>query len=94
VVCHPKDQEARSWYSSLQDLEIKNGALLVKWLFKLLTEKRIWQTLLRRKYIGSNVLSKVNWKLRDSHFWVGLAKKFFFPYCSFSIKDESEIRFW
>jgi hypothetical protein len=55
-------------------------ALLVKWMFNLLTKEGIWQTLLRRKYIGSNTLSWVSWKPRDSHFWAGLmaAKKYSF----------------
>jgi hypothetical protein len=34
VVCHPKHQGG----FGIQDLEIKNGTLLGKWLFKLLTE--------------------------------------------------------
>jgi hypothetical protein len=51
--------------------------------------------LLRRKYTGSKVLSQINWKPRDSHFWAGLmyAKKYFFRHGSFLIKDGSEIRF-
>ena len=55
----------------------------------------MWQTLLRRKYIGSRALSQVYWKPRDSYFWAGLMSmnKFFFPFGSFSIKDGSEIRF-
>ena len=46
VVCRPKD------YSGLgiHDLEVKNRALLGKWLFNLLTEDEVWQTLLRRVY--------------------------------------------
>jgi hypothetical protein len=81
MVCRPKDQGGLG----IQDLEIKNRALLGKWLFKLLTEDRIWQTFLRRKYIGQNALSKVYWKPGDSYFWAGLmtTKKFFFPYGSF-----------
>jgi hypothetical protein len=31
----------------IQDLEVKNIALLGKWLFRLLTEDGVWQTLLR-----------------------------------------------
>ena len=79
----------------IHDLEVKNRALLGKWLFKLLTEDGVCQTLLRRKYIGSNALSQISWKSGDSHFWAGLmaTKKIFFPFGSFSIKDGSEIRF-
>ena len=44
----------------IHDLEVKNRALLGKWLFNLLTEDEVWQTLLRRKYIGSNAASQVS----------------------------------
>jgi hypothetical protein len=92
VVCRSKHQGDLG----IQDLEIKNRALLCKRLLKLLAREGISQTLLRRKYTGSNVLSQVTWKSGDSHFLAGLMakKKFFFLYGSFSIKDESEIRFW
>jgi hypothetical protein len=92
VLCRPKDHGGLG----IQDLQVKNRALLGKWLYKLLTEEGIWQTLLKRKYIGSKALSQVIWRPGDSHFWAGLmeTKKFFFPYGSFSIKDGSEIRFW
>jgi hypothetical protein len=64
-------------------------------LYKLLIEDGLWQTLLKRKYIGSNALSQVYWKPGDSHFWVDIMamKKHFFPYGSFCIKDGSKIRF-
>ena len=81
VVCRPKDQGGLG----VHDLEVKNRALLGKWLFKLLTEQGVWQTLLRRKYVGSQALSQVYWKPSDSHFWFGLmaTKKFFFPFVFF-----------
>jgi hypothetical protein len=44
VVCRPKDHRGLG----VHDLEVKNSALLGKWLFKLLTEDGVWQTLLRR----------------------------------------------
>jgi hypothetical protein len=62
----------RSGGLGVHDLEVKNSALLGKWLFKLLTEDGVWQTLLKRKYVGTKALSQVLWKPRDSHFWVGL----------------------
>jgi hypothetical protein len=37
----------------IQDLEVKKAALLRKWLFRLLTEDGIWQTLFRRQCVGS-----------------------------------------
>jgi hypothetical protein len=76
VLCWPKDHGRLG----IQDLQIKNKALLGKWLSKLLTEENIWQTLLKRKYIGSKALSQVLWKPGDSYFWAGLmdTKKYFF----------------
>src|SRR5436190_2233900 len=92
VICRPKDQGG----FGIQDLLVKNTALLGKWLYKLLTEDGVWKTLLRRKYIGSKALSQVCCKPGDSHFWAGLmaTKKHFFRFRSFNIKDGSEIRFW
>jgi hypothetical protein len=74
VLCSPKDQGG----IGIHDLEVKNTALLGKWLFKLLTEEGTWQTILKRKYIGPKALSQVLWKQGDSHFWAGLmaTKKF------------------
>jgi hypothetical protein len=55
-----------------------------------------FQTLLKRKYIGSKALSQIFWKLGDSHSWAGLMalNKFFFCYGTFSINDGSQIHFW
>jgi hypothetical protein len=64
VVCSPKDHSGLG----IHDLEITNTALLGKCLFKLLTEKGTWQTILKRKYIGQNALSHILWKPGDSHF--------------------------
>jgi hypothetical protein len=92
VVCRPKDHGGLG----IQDLEIKNTSLLSKWIFRLLTEEGTWQSLLRRKYVGSRAISQVVWKPGDSHFWAGLMakKNDFFRHGTFSIKDGSEIRFW
>ena len=88
MVCSPKDQCGLG----ISDLQIKNSALFGKWL----TEDGVWQTLLRRKYIGSKALSQVYWKPGDSHFWAGLmaTKKLFLRFGAFNIKDVTEIRFW
>jgi hypothetical protein len=84
------------WFVDLKILEglefmVKNSALLGKWLFKLFIEDDVWQTLLKRKCIGSKALSQVVWKPGDSHFWAGLmvTEKFFFRYGTFSINDGS-----
>jgi hypothetical protein len=58
----------RSGGLGVHDLEVKNSILLGKWLFKLLTEDGVWQTLLKRKYVGTKALSQVLWKHGDSHF--------------------------
>jgi hypothetical protein len=60
-------------------------ALLGKWLFKLLTENGMWQTILKQKYVGSKALSQVSWKQGDSHFWAGLmaTKQKFFRFGQF-----------
>ena len=80
----------------ISDLKIKNSALLGKWLFTLLTEDGTWQTILKRKYIGSKALSQVFWKPGDSHFWAGLmaTKTQFFRFGAFNINNGSQIRFW
>jgi hypothetical protein len=56
IVCSPKDQGGLG----IHDLEVKNTALLGKWLFRLLTEEEIWQTILYRKHVGSKELSQVH----------------------------------
>jgi hypothetical protein len=48
VVCHPKKQGGLG----IHDLEAKKRALYDKWLFKLLSKDGVWQTLLRRNYVG------------------------------------------
>jgi hypothetical protein len=55
VVCSLKDQGVLG----IHDLEVKNTALLGKWLFKLLKKDGMWQTMLKRKYGGSTALSQV-----------------------------------
>ena len=68
MVCRPKDQGGLG----IHDLQVKNEALLSKWLFKLLTEDGVWQTMLRNKYIGQKAVSQAYWKPGDSHFWASL----------------------
>ena len=92
MVCRPKDQGGLG----IHDLQVKNEALLSKWLFKLLTEDGVWQTMLHNKYLGQKAVSQAYWKPGDSHFWASLmaAKKHLFRFGSFAIKDGSAIRFW
>jgi hypothetical protein len=44
IVCQPKDQGGLA-------IEIQNQCLLSKWLFKLINEEGLWQTILRKKYL-------------------------------------------
>jgi hypothetical protein len=44
VVCRSKDQGGLGIYN----LEVKNTALLGKWLLKFLTEEEIWQNILKK----------------------------------------------
>jgi hypothetical protein len=48
LICRPKDQGGLG----IIDLEIQNKCLLSKWLFKLLNEDGMWQSLIRNKYLG------------------------------------------
>jgi hypothetical protein len=92
ILCQPKDQGGLG----IHDLDIKNKALLSKWLFQLLTMDGTWQQLLCNKYLGSKTLSQVQWKSRDSHFWARLmkVKNEFLCFGTFLIKNGSQVRFW
>jgi hypothetical protein len=92
ILCRPKDQEGLCTI----DLEIQNICLLSKWIVNLLNTEGIWQTLLRNKYLHSKVLTQVQAKPYDSHFWRGLTKiKNIVLSCgSFIIRDVTQIRFW
>jgi hypothetical protein len=50
----------------VHDLEVKHLALLAKWIFKLLTEDSVWQTIVKRKYIGSLIPNPL--KIGSSNF--------------------------
>jgi hypothetical protein len=59
IVCQPKDHGGLG----VQNLEIQNQALLSKWLFKLLDEDGLWQTILHNKYVAGQTIRKVDRKL-------------------------------
>jgi hypothetical protein len=90
-MCQPKDQGGLG----IQNLEIQNECLLSKWLFKLINENGLWQTILRNKYLSNQTTVKVERKPRDSHFWTGLmkVKKNFLCFGSFQLNNGSQIRF-
>ena len=77
-------------------MELKNVALLSKWLYRLLTTDGTWQQILRNKYLGTKPLVQVHRKSGDSHFWASLmkVKRDFLRFGTFIIKDGSQVRFW
>ena len=54
------------------DLDIQNKYLLSKWLFRLVNEDGMWQSILKRKYLQNKTLTQVEKKKGHSHFWSGL----------------------
>ena len=92
ILCKPKDQGGLG----IHNLELKNIALLSKWLYRLLTKDGTWQQILRNKYLGTKPLVQVQWKSGDSHFRASLmnVKIDFLRFATFIIKDGSQIRFW
>ena len=52
ILCQPKDQGGLG----IHNLELKNIALLNKWLYRLLTTDGTWQQILRNKYLGNKLL--------------------------------------
>ena len=58
----------------IKNLDIQSRFLLSKWLFKLINEEGIWQSLLRKKYLKNETTAQVQKKSGDSHFWAGLIK--------------------
>jgi hypothetical protein len=89
MVCQHKDQGGLG----IQNLEIQNQCLLSKWLFKLINEEGLWQTILQNKYLTSQTIGKVQRKSGDSHLWAGLmkAKENFLMYRSFRLNNKKQI---
>jgi hypothetical protein len=92
MVCQPKDQGGLE----IQNLEIQNQCLLSKWLFKLINEDGMWQTILRNKYLTNQTIGKVDRKFGDSHFWAGpmKAKEIVLRHGSFHLNNGKQIGFW
>ena len=55
ILCKPKDQGGLG----IHNLELKNIALLSKWLYHLLTTDGTWQQILRNKYLGTKPLVQI-----------------------------------
>ena len=58
--------------------------MLSKWLFKLINEEGIWQSLLRNRYLKNQTIAQVEKKSGDT----------FLNYGSFHLNDGNQIRFW
>jgi len=91
VVCTPKDQGGLG----VLNLDVDNKCLLSKWLFKLLNGDRVWQQMLRNKYLRDKTLTQVQYLPRDSQFWAGLmkVKEEFLSLGKFDLGDGSQVRF-
>jgi hypothetical protein len=89
IVCQPKDQGGLG----IQNLEIQNQCMLSKWLFKLINEEGLWQTILCKKYLARYTIGKVERKPGDLYFWLGLmkAKASFLMYVSFRLNNRKQI---
>jgi hypothetical protein len=57
-MCQLRDQGGLG----IQNLEIQNECLLTKWLFKLINEDVLWQTILRNKYLSNQTIGNVDKK--------------------------------
>jgi hypothetical protein len=62
IICQPKEQGGLG----IQNINVQNRCLLSKWLFKLINEEGIWQKLLKRKYLRSQMITQVQ-KSRETH---------------------------
>jgi len=91
ILCQQKEQGGLG----IHNLELKNIALLSKWLYQLLTTEGTWQQIIKNKYLRSKPIVQAQWKSGDSHFWASLmkVKNDFLKFDSFTIKDGSQIRF-
>jgi hypothetical protein len=56
ILCQPKDQGGGL---GIKNLDLQNKCLLSNWLFKLVDEDGLWQSMLRNKYLKRHTLSKV-----------------------------------
>ena len=85
ILCQSKEQGGLG----IQNLELKNIALLSKWLYRLITIDGTWQQILRNRYLGTKPLVQVQWRSRDSHFLASLmkVKREFLKFGTFHIKN-------
>jgi hypothetical protein len=55
IVCTPKGMGGLG----IIDLDLQNKCLLSKWLFKLINEEGMWQSILRNKYLINKTITQV-----------------------------------
>jgi hypothetical protein len=91
IICQPRDVGGLG----VHNINIQNKCLLRKWLFNLLNEEGLWQTILWRKYLRWHTLTQVQHWPSDSHFWKGLLKvrDSFLNFGTFQLKNGTRIRF-
>jgi hypothetical protein len=91
-MCQLKDQGDLG----IQNLEIQNECLLRKWLFKLINEVGLWQTILWNKYLANQTIGKVGKLPGDSNFCASLmnVKQKFLSFYSFRLNNGTQVRFW
>jgi hypothetical protein len=92
IICQPKDQGGLG----VKNLGVQNQCLLSKWLFKLINEEGMWQTMLKRKYLKGLPIGAVGRKPGDSQFWSGLmkVKHKFLDFIRFKVNNGTNTRFW
>jgi hypothetical protein len=84
------------WGFRGENIDAQNKCLLSKWLFKLLNEEGLRQTMSRRKYLQQHTLSQAKRRPSHSHFWKGLMKvrDNFLNFGSFQLDNGTHIWFW
>jgi hypothetical protein len=77
------------------DLRLQNRCLLSKWLFRLINEQGIWQSILQNKYLKNKTITQVTHRPGDSHFWSALMaiKQDFMRMGHFVLGDGTHIQF-
>jgi hypothetical protein len=78
------------------DLDLQNKCLLSKWLFKLINEEGLWQSILRCKYLRDKTITQVQHLPGDSQFWAGLmnVKEEFLRLGHFRLGNGTQVCFW
>jgi hypothetical protein len=92
IICQPKGQGGLG----ILNIDVQNRCLLSKWLFKLINEEGIWQTMMRHKYLRTQTIRHVQRKPSDSHFLSGLmkVKDSFLSLGHMKLNNGENIHFW